>query len=221
MMNRSLRLVIIGDLISKGRACSFERIVSQLGCSEVTARRDITSIKGLRSYTHNGRFITLPEIPMFDEYGVWFHKKIGFTNFKNSLELIVNVINRCEGGITKESLDEILKIDVYKQIHTLLLREQINRVKIGRKYHYISDDLAKNKQKRARLLRADVIEEHHDAKVSITDLIALLKVVLMEHKVVIDSKSIKRMAQKYSLRIPLKKIERLLLKYKLSEKKML
>ena len=38
-------------------------------------------------------------------------------------------------------------------------------------------------------------------------------------KIKIDVKNLKRFAQKYSLKIPLKKVEQLLLKYNLTEKK--
>jgi hypothetical protein len=217
--NRDSRLKLIEELITVERICSFERIARQVDCSDVTLRRDIATIEGISSFTHNGRFITLPTIPRFDENGIWFFNKVGFTRLRNSLDLIVNIVNSTQSGITKEALDEILKIDVYKQIHTLLHRHCIHRVKIGRKYHYIPESLAKNTQKRLRLLRVDEVEEYHDAKVTITDLIALLKAVLVEKTIGTDLKSIRRLAQKHSLSIPAKKIEQLLLKYDLPDKK--
>ncbi|MCP3926235.1 MAG: hypothetical protein GY714_27025 [Desulfobacterales bacterium] len=218
-MDRDDRQNIIKELIMNERVGSFEQIFQRVECSSVTLRRDIKAIEGITSFTHCGKFITLSSIPCFNENGIWFYKKIGFTKFKNSLDLIVNVINRNENSITKETLDTILGIDVYKQIHTLLSRDQINRVKIGKKYHYIPASIANNKKKRLRILNTNNIEEFYESKVSSYDLVALLKAVLLEKKIKIDVKNLKRFTQKYSLKIPLKKVEQLLLKYNLTEKK--
>ena len=218
-MDINYRLNIIKDFIQTKRICSFEQIFQKVEGSTATLRRDIKMLEGITSFTHCGSFITLPTIPCFNENGIWFYQKVGFSQFNNSLELIVNVINKSDNGITKETLDKILGIDVYKQIHILTNRQQINRVKIGKKYHYLPEALAKNKKKRLRLLDANNVEEYYDARVSISDLVALLKAVLIEKKIKIDAKGLKRFAQKYSLRIPLKKIEQLLLKYNLTEKK--
>ncbi len=218
-MDINYRHNIIKDFIQTKRICSFEQIFQKVEGSTATLRRDIKMLEGITSFTHCGSFITLPTIPCFNENGIWFYQKVGFSQFNNSLELIVNVINKSDNGITKETLDEILGIDVYKQIHILINRQQINRVKIGKKYHYLPEALAKNKKKRLRLLDANNVEEYYDARVSISDLVALLKAVLIEKKIKIDAKGLKHFAQKYSLRIPLKKIEQLLLKYNLTEKK--
>lgn len=219
-MDRNTRLNIIEKLIKLERVCSFKQIFQKVECSAVTLRRDVKMIDGITSFTHGGEFITLNTIPSFNENGIWFHKNVGFTKFKNSLDLIVNVINSSENSITKETLDTILGIDVYKQIHVLLGRHQVTRVKIGKKYHYLPASIAKNQKQRLRLLNSNSIEEYYDALVSSSDLVALLKAVLVEKKIKIDAKNLKRFTKKYSLKIPLNKIEQLLLKYNLIEKKM-
>ena len=61
------------------------------------------------------------------------------------------------------------------------------------------------------------IEEFYDRKINIADLVAVLKVVLAEHK--IHMNNLKKLVAKYSLQVPIKKIEQLILKYDLSSKK--
>ena len=51
----------------------------------------------------------------------------------------------------------------------------------------------------------------------ISDLIAVLKVVLQERK--IEMRLLKRWIKKYSLKIPVAKLERIILKYQLDGKK--
>lgn len=93
----------------------------------------------------------------------------------------------------------------------------LNRVKIGNKYCYLSDALAKDRTQRLKLLDTNEMEEYYDRKVKLTDLIAVLKAVLLEGK--IDMNNLKRLIRKYSLNISITKIEQLLLKYNLPEKK--
>lgn len=209
------RLETIERIIRKYKIQSFVTILSKMDCSSITLRRDIKAIGGTTSYTHRGKYITLADIPVFNENGIWFYKKVGFTKFKNSLDLIVNVINTKE-GITKENIEEILKIKISKQIQILLKQNRLHRVKLGAKYFYLSEELAKNKKRQMQLLPI-YIEEYYDKKVNITDLIVVLKVVLSEHK--IDTDNLKKLVEKYSLQVPIKKIEKLLLRYDLSSKK--
>lgn len=219
MNNKMRRQDFIKNFIRKDQVRSFSQILQKVNCADISLRRDLNSINAITSYTHNGVFITLRDIPVFDENGIWFCKDIGFTKCENSLELIVEVIKQSKKGISKKSLDKILRIDVYKQIHILLKRNLLNRVKIGNKYYYISESLAKNKKKRLQLLKTNNIEEYYDTRVTSSDLIALLKAVLIEHKIKIEEQSLKRFAIKYSLKIPIEKIQQLLLKYHLLEKK--
>jgi hypothetical protein len=209
------RLETIERIIRKYKIQSFVTILSKMDCSSITLRRDIKAIGGTTSYTHRGKYITLADIPVFNENGIWFYKKVGFTKFKNSLDLIVNIINTKE-GITKENIEEILKIKISKQIQILLKQNRLHRVKLGAKYFYLSEELAKNKKRQMQLLPI-YIEEYYDKKVNITDLVAVLKVVLSEHK--IDTDNLKKLVEKYSLQVPIKKIEKLLLRYDLSSKK--
>lgn len=219
--NRDERQKIIKNFIRANTVQSFRQIFKQVDCSEVTLRRDLHQINCITSYSHQGKFVTLNDIPVYNEYGIWFYQEIGFTKHRNSLELIVQLINSSKDGYTREQLQEILKIQIFQQIQILLRQEKLHRVKIGNKYKYLPEALAKNSKTRLRLLSTDSVEEYYDARVSSSDLVALLKAVLVEKKITIDVQSLKNFAQKYCLKIPLKKIEQLLLKFNLTEKKTL
>lgn len=68
-----------------------------------------------------------------------------------------------------------------------------------------------------KLLNDNKEEEYYDTKIELSDLLAVLKAVLMEAK--IEIKEIGTLIKKYSLNVPVKKIEQLILKYNLCEKK--
>lgn len=216
MKGQHTRLETIERIIRKNQIRSFETIDGKVDCSAITLRRDIKIIGGITSFTHRGKYITLADIPVFDKNGIWFCEKVGFTKFKSSLDLIVSIINNTKAGITKEEIEEILRIRISKQIQILLKQNRLHRVKLGAKYFYLSEELAKNKKRQMQLLDID-IEEYYDRKVKVTDLIAVLKIVLTEHK--IDMNNLKRLIMKYSLDVPMRKVEQLLLRYDLTSKK--
>jgi len=218
-MDTNQRRQHIKEIIRSKKVNSFKKIFEQTDCSEITIRRDISYIHAITSYTHQGQFITLEDIPAYDNYGIWFYRGIGFTKYGTSLELIKYLINSSKGGLTKENIEEILRIKISQQIQTLLKRHILYRVKVGNKYLYLPETLARNKRKRIRLVNSNYLEEYYDAKVCISDLIALLKAVLVEYKIATDEHYLKRLVKKYSLKIPTKKIEQVLLKYNLTEKK--
>jgi hypothetical protein len=60
--------------------------------------------------------VTLPDIPVFDNPGIWFYKDIGFSRFKNSLELIISVVENSKEGITKAEIESLLRIGISKQV---------------------------------------------------------------------------------------------------------
>lgn len=215
MDKKSERLKYIRNYIEMKKAVTIDEFFPHISYCEKTLRRDIKNLRGITSYTHRGKLITLPNIPIFDKNGIWFYKDIGFTKYRNSLDLIVSIIDNSE-GITKEKIESIIKIKISKQIQILLKKDRLYRVKSGAKYIYLSEELAKNKKRQMQILPID-IEEYYDRKVNITDLVAVLKVVLAEHQ--IDMNNLKKLVAKYSLHVPIKKIEQLILKYDLSSKK--
>jgi hypothetical protein len=214
MKEKQIRLEAIEKILQKSKIKTFEKILAKMNCSSITLRRDIKALCGITSFTHRGEYVTLVDIPVYDKFGIWFYKNIGFTKFNNSLDLIVSIINNAENGITKDEIEELLKIKISKQIQILLSQKRLHRIKFGAKYRYLSEELAKDKKRQIQLLD---IEEYYDKKVSIADIIVVLKAVLSEYK--IDMNNLKKLVQKYSLDVPIKKIEQLLLKYDLASKK--
>ena len=214
MKEPQIRMEAVEKIIRKSEIQTFKKILNKMNCSSITLRRDIKAIGGITSFTHRGEYVTLVDIPVYDKFGIWFYKDIGFTKFKNSFDLIVSIINNAEKGITKEEIEELLRIKISKQIQILLSQNRLHRIKLGARYRYFSEELAKDKKRQIQLLD---FEEYYDKKVSIVDIIAVLKAVLFEHK--IDMSNLKKLVQKYSLDVPIKKIEQLLLKYDLASKK--
>jgi hypothetical protein len=207
----------ITEYLRSKKVVVLRHLYEQFPCSELTLRNDIRDIGGINSYTHQRSFVTLSDIPIFNEHGVWFFRGVGFTKFETSIDLVAHLIATSKSGLTREQIQEVTKIQVGQQIRELLLREQLYRVKVGNKYLYIPEEIARNRRKRFRIVGDLQVEEHYESEITTNDLIAVLKVVLQETK--IDMKQLKRWIKKYSLKMSVLKLERLIAKYKLDEKK--
>ncbi|MFO7885107.1 MAG: DeoR family transcriptional regulator [Desulfobacteraceae bacterium] len=215
--NKDERLQTIKELIEKKKVLSFDKIEQSVNVSGITVRRDLLALNYITSYTHRGRFITLPKIPCFDNNGIWFFHEIGFSQYGNSLDSILKLIDQSKQGVSREDLEDILKIGISKQIQILIGQEKLNRVKLGGKYIYIPEDLMKNGKKKYRLIGKHQTEDYFEKDVRKKDLILLLKAVL-EHNG-IKMANLKQIVKKYNLKLPIKKIEKLLTENQLTEKK--
>ena len=213
-MDKKDRLKFIRNFIQTAKAITIDQLFAHIPYCEKTLRRDISELNAITSYTHRSKYITLQTIAEFDKNGIWFFNDIGFTKYKNSQDLIVHLIAQSKKGITKEELEKILKIDISKQIQILLTQKRLYRFKLGARYCYLPEELAKDKTRQIQLID---IEEYYDKKVEISDLIAVLKVVLAEYKISLDN--LKKLVKKYRLDVPIRKIEQLIVKYDLTSKK--
>ena len=212
-------VTIFTDLLVQKKVVSLQSLIDHSQSSERTVYRSLKHLNRITSFTHGGQFVTLSSIPRFDANNIWFFRQIGFSKIGSSLDTIVALINKSRRGLSREELEAILKIGISKQIQILVQRNQIHRVKLGNQYLYLPQRVLQNTKKRLKIIGDRQTEEHFDKDVKLTDLIALLKAVLVETRIGIEVKSLKRIAQKFSLQIPVKKIEQLLLKYDLLEKK--
>jgi hypothetical protein len=212
--NRQMNL---SNVINSKKVVSFRHLFDQVDCSEITLRKDIEELGGMRSYTHQRSFITLKPIPKFDKNGIWVFRKVGFTKHGSSLELILNLINSSKEGLTREELEGIVRIKIFQQIQVLLIREELHRVKIGNKYVYLPKDVVKNQRKMLKLVGTRQTEQRYENGLSTRDLIEIVKVVLLEAN--IKTPVLKKWIEKYSLKISVGTLEKTLLKYQLNEKK--
>ena len=219
MKNHLERQGHLQNLLVAKKVMSFQQLLKEVDCAKITLRRDLKYLGAITSYTHQGRYVVHNSIPKFDDNDIWFYKNIGFTKYRSSLELIIELVNSSSEGLSRKQIQEIMKIQTCQQFQVLMMRDKLNRVKVGNEYVYLPKELAKNRKKRLKILGDNILEEHYDSKVKVADLIVLLKAALIEGRISVEAKGIELLAKKYSLKMPVKKIERLLLKYQLTEKK--
>lgn len=72
--------------------------------TRVTAFRYLRQLNHLTSYTHNGKYYTLPSIAQFDANGFWYFGDIGFSVHGTLINILTHAITTSEAGKTNAEL---------------------------------------------------------------------------------------------------------------------
>lgn len=79
---------------------TIEQLVRLLKCSVITVRRRLKKWKTYTSINKNGRYYTLPKIPVFDDNGLWKYQTVLFSKHGNLKQTIVELIKDSETGLS-------------------------------------------------------------------------------------------------------------------------
>ncbi len=119
--------------------------------STMTVFRRLKELGYLASYSHRGKYYTLCEIPRFDEYGLWSHSSVWFSEYGNLIETLKELVEESTAGYTAQELGSILHVEVRQALLMLLHQERIGRQRFSGVYVYLSQD--RDRQRSQGLLR--------------------------------------------------------------------
>lgn len=89
---------------------TLEQLVSMQNCSAITARRKLKKWQTYTSINHNGRYYTLPQIPVFDTNGLWRYQGILFSKHGNLKQTIIALITGSSKGLSGVEIAELVGI---------------------------------------------------------------------------------------------------------------
>lgn len=110
-----------------------------LGSSAVTARRYLRHWNVFTSYNLKGMYYTLPDIPVFDEHGLWLYQRARFTRHGNLRQTIVALVRQSPAGLTAEEIGRIVGLNPTSFMHHFRDAAGLRRAASGRRYVYFSD----------------------------------------------------------------------------------
>jgi len=139
---------------------------SLLKSSIKTARRRLKLWRAHTSYNENGRYYTLPNIPEFDENGLWSYRKVHFSKYGNLKQTTVNLIKRSKAGLDAAEMSDLLGISIRSFLSTLQKHPDLKREKMQGRYVYFSageKDCIKQKDCRAGMVRIKQLPSNFEA----------------------------------------------------------
>lgn len=86
--------------LHRKKTMTISQVSNLLGCAVITARRRMKDWHAFRSCNQNGKFYTLPEIPSFDDHGLWRYEGILFSKHGNLVKTLIHLIREAEAGMT-------------------------------------------------------------------------------------------------------------------------
>jgi hypothetical protein len=136
------------DTFRNEKVMTIEQLQTLMHCSTTSVRRFLKSWKTFTSYNKNGRFYTLPDVPQFNENGLWWYHHIYFTKHRNLRNTIKYLVTRSDMGMSSREIGRVVGLDPSSFMHHFRDSEGIKREKIQRTYIYFSADPAVlNRQK--------------------------------------------------------------------------
>jgi hypothetical protein len=122
------------------KVITLPELIVELRTSLRTLRRRLKAWGALASFNHNSRFYTLPELPHFDEHGLWFHREIGFSRHGHLPQTIVALVHQSPGGLTAAELGQRLRLDPRSFLWQFHQHPDLQREKYQGHYVYFAAD---------------------------------------------------------------------------------
>ena len=89
---------------------TIDQLVKRLACSVITARRRLKKWQTYTSINKNGRYYTLPQIPVFDENDLWRYQTVLFSKHGNLTKTIVELIRTSQKGLSAVEIAGIVDL---------------------------------------------------------------------------------------------------------------
>lgn len=128
------------------------QIATRLQCSVPTARRRLKEWSVYSSYNKNGRYYTLPDIPRFDEHGLWSYRGIAFSKYGTLKGTVVQLVADSQAGLSAAELGQLLDLQPRSFLSHFRDHPQLRREKYQDRFIYFSvDEETYNHQRQCRM----------------------------------------------------------------------
>ncbi len=137
MANKKYKSEILIMVFRREKILCLDDIFTILGTSSrMTIYRKLKELKYQSSYTHRGKYYTIPEIPRYDENELWSYKGVHFSKRGTLVNTIIGLIQESIAGHLASELETILKVNVQNAIFKLYVSGKLDREEIGGEYVY-------------------------------------------------------------------------------------
>jgi len=150
MSDTTLNLNPIVDLLKTNKIATLDELKRALHTrSTMTVFRKLTSMGYLSSYSHRGKYYTIPGIAKFDQTGLWAWHSIWFSKFGNLVETSKEFVDSSVSGFTAKELEQILHVEAKHALLKLFQVSRLYREKMSGLYVYVASEATKRKSQLA------------------------------------------------------------------------
>lgn len=142
--------------LSSVRVAQFSQLAARLELSTKTVHRALVKAGYFTSINQNARFVTLKEVPQFDDLGLWSFEQIHFSKYGNLRETLAKLIEQAPTGCTLQELEEYVGTRAHNHLSQLVRQGKVQRFLLGRNAVYVS---ARARQARQQEVGRRVVEQ--------------------------------------------------------------
>lgn len=134
-------------LLVKSKMATMVELKEAMGTTvDATVFRKLKELYYLRSYSHRGKYYTLPEVARFDDQGLWSYQGVRFSKQGSLLNTIDHHVDRSLSGYFEYELEGLLHVGVRVAVLNLLKDNRVCRQKVSGRYLYCSARMRKRKR---------------------------------------------------------------------------
>lgn len=137
---KAANIVFAKSTFKREKIFTLPQLVEILQCSPRTAQTKLKMWNTYTRYNQNGKYYTLPEIPIFDEMGLWRFKNVAFSRNGNLKQTIIHLVCASTSGLSGNELGKILGLTPQSFVHHFRNVTGIRREKHDGVYVYFSDE---------------------------------------------------------------------------------
>lgn len=100
--------------------------------------RDLAGLDYLTSYTHTGRYFTLPSVAEFDPDGLWHYQGVGFSCDGTLKATVERLVCASDAGHTQRELQVRLGVRVHNPLLDLVEDKKLGRHTLQSEYLYVA-----------------------------------------------------------------------------------
>ena len=104
----------------------------------MTVYRYLKTLSYFTSYSHRGSFYTLPDIPQFDQLGLWSYQEVYFSRHRTLAGTVRHLLDSSQMGYSAFDLQSLVHVEVKHALVDLVRSKQIDREKVAGAYVYYS-----------------------------------------------------------------------------------
>ena len=139
MLSKPNALKALRALFKKNQLVMLPDIYTALGTtSRMSAFRRLRELDYLSSFSHVGRYYTLPSAANFGPQGLWFYGEVGFSRFGNLKATVIQLVDQSIAGKTHEELERQLRVRVHNTLLGLVRSGKLTRKTFDGVFVYLS-----------------------------------------------------------------------------------
>jgi len=147
-------------LILKSKMSTMVEMKTVMGTKvDATIFRKLRELHYLRSYSHRGKYYTVPEVARFDAKGLWSCRDVHFSKQGSLLNAIEHHVDRSVAGYFEYEIESLLHVTVRAAVLKLLKKNRISRQKVSGRYLYCSPRMRKRNRQCNDRKKLKIIED--------------------------------------------------------------